>query len=289
MRLAINGQQLARQHKLPEALDVIARFGVDAIELWPANVGPREGTTLSTSEESERWEGRDLDGAAKLLQERGVTVACVTLGFFAAPVCFAAGGTQRFTEALCGAVDAAVALGSKLVNCYSTGIPAQLFISAARPAAAYAEGRGVTITLENEAHDESATPESVRDIVKAVGSPGLGTQFDPCNYYHAYIEPYPRAYEIIAPHICYVHLKGGCHFRPEASGVHRGSTMRESQERIGYLPLPDAAFPIDAIVRRLKQGGYAGFVTLEPHVPSEALEEFYAIEVPYVKGLISRD
>jgi sugar phosphate isomerase/epimerase len=286
MRLAINGQQLARVHKLPEALDVIARFGVDAIELWPANIGPREGTTLSTSEQHERWEGRDIEGAAKLLKERGVAVACVTLGFFAAPVCFASGGTAAFTAALCGAVDAAVLLQSKLVNCYSTGIPARLFIDAMRPAATYAAEHGVIITLENEAHDDSATPEAVAEIVKAVGSAGFGTQLDPCNYYHAYIEPYPRAYEIIAPHIRYVHLKGGCHFRPDVPGVHRGSTMRESQDRIGYLPLPDAAFPVEAIVRRLKADGYAGFVTLEPHVPPEALEEFYAIEVPYLKGLI---
>ena len=289
MKLAVNGQQLARTYSLPEALEILTSFGVDAIELWPANVGAKLGTALSTPEQAERWEGRDLEATAALLNSRGFSVACVTLGFWAAPVCFASGGASAFTEALCGAVDAAVALGSKLVNCYSTGIPLKLFAHAMRPAAAYAAERGVVITLENEAHDESGPPASVRKIADEIASPGFGTQYDPCNYYHSYVEPYPAAYEAIQPHIRYVHLKGGCRYDAQQTGVHKGSLMRDSdRDHIGYVPLPEAAFPIEAIVRRLKKDGYSGFVTLEPHVSPAALLGFYEIEIPYLKELLQQ-
>ena len=283
MKLALNGQQLASTHSLLQLIDVLDRYGVDAVELWPANL---PGGT--TPEEKERYETKDLAGAARLLRERKIQVACVTLGFWAAPICVARGGTRALSEALSGAVDAAVLLGARIVNCYSTGVPLSLFKDAVIPAAAYAAQRGVVITLENEAHDESAFPEKIAQLVTAVNSPGFGTQMDPCNYYHAYVEPYPAAYESIRPHLRYVHLKGGCHYDASRSGVFKGSTMRESlRDFIGYLPLPEAAFPIEAIVSRLKRDGYDGFVTLEPHVPAIHVTEYYDIEIPYLRKLIA--
>ena len=291
MRLAVNGQQLSRTHALGAALDVLAGFGVDAIELWPANLPMR--LENPGAEDNERFEGRDVGGAAALVRARGFQVACVTLGFFAARVCFARGGAAAFTDALCGAVDAATTLGSARVNCYSVGIPLALFGEAMRPAARYAAERGVCITLENEAHDESGLPEAVAHLARAIDSPGFGTQYDPCNYYHAALEPYPAAYDEVAAHIRYVHLKGGARYDPRRaardkdSTIHKGSPMRDPRDgHIGYVPLPEAAFPIEAIVRHLARDHYDGFVTLEPHVPPDALLEFYEIEIPYLRALL---
>ena len=94
----------------------------------------------------------------------------------------------------------------------------------------------MTIVLENEAHDDSGPAASVRAIVEAIGSPHFGTQYDPCNYYHANEEPYPAAYEIVKPYVRYVHLKGGCHYDPETRPRDKkGGTMRGSDDRyIGY-------------------------------------------------------
>jgi len=283
MKLAINGQQLSGTHSLSQILDVLDSHGVKAIELWPWNI-PGGGTP----EEDERFEKRDVAGAAKLLKERGFECACVTLGFWAAPLCFAAGGGARYTEALMGAVDAAALLGAKLVNTYNVGIPLSIWGDAAKPAADYAATKGIVITLENEAHDDSALPENVAAVCERVNSPGLGTQYDPCNYYHGNVEPFPHAYEVIKKHIRYVHLKGGCHYHVENTNVHKGSTMREStRDFIGYLPLPDATFNVDAIVRALKRDSYQGWVSLEPHVSEEDVLEFYKVEIPYLKNLLS--
>ncbi len=284
MKLAINGQQLSATHSLTEILDVLDGHGVRAVELWPWNITG----DAATDEEKERFEKRDVAATARLLKDRGFECACVTLGFWAAPLCFAVGGGERYTEALKGAVDAACTLGSRLVNTYNVGIPLSIWGDAVKPAAAYAASKGIAITLENEAHDESALPENVAAVCERVCSSGLKTQYDPCNYYHGNVEPYPHAYEVIKNHIGYVHLKGGCRFNPGIAGVHQGSTMRDSRrDFIGYVPLPEASFNVDAIVRALKRDGYEGWISLEPHVgPADALE-FYKVEIPYLQKLLA--
>jgi len=282
MKIALNGQQLSSTHTLAQLIDVLKQFDVNAVELWPQNIPG--GTSF---EEGERYETKDVAAAAKLLRLAGIEVACVTLGFSAAPVCVARGGTSALTEALCGAIDAAVILGAGLVNCYSTGLPLAVFKEAVLPAAAYAVTKGVVITLENEAHDESAMPQAIAKLVQAVNSPGFGTQFDSCNYYHAYVEPYPHAYDVISSHVRYVHLKGGCHHDSSRPGVFKGSRMRNSErDQIGYLPLPQAAYNVEAILNRLSADGYAGYITLEPHVPVGDVIRFYEIELPYLRRWI---
>lgn len=284
MKLAINGQQLARTCTLSRILDVLDRHEVSAIELWPWNV-PGKGRGR---EDEQRYEKRDIEGAAELLRKRGVTCACVTLGFRAAPLCFASGGARNYTAALMGAVDAAVTLGATVVNTYSVGIPLHLWAAAARPATEYARARGIVITLENEAHDESGRPENVAAAVELVGSPGLGTEFDPCNYYHAGVEPFPHAYTTLRRYIRYVHLKGGCEYHPGRPGIRKGYPMRDTdRDFISYVPLPDAAFNVAAMVRTLHRDGYRGWLTLEPHVTGAALHDYYRREVPYVKRLLA--
>jgi len=282
MKIALNGQQLAASHSLAEIIAVAKSLDVSALELWPANISGG-----NTDEERERYETKSVAATAQLLKDSGITVACVTLGFWALPMCFKRGGAVACTEALIGAVDAAQTLGAGLVNCYMTRMATADFVAAARPAAEYATARDIVITLENEAHDEAATVRNVAQIVRAVDSPGLATQYDPCNYYHANEEAYPDAYEVLRPHIAYVHLKGGCLFHEDRAGVHQGSLMRDSEtQRIGYLPLPDAAFGADAILRRLVKDGYNGFVTLEPHVPAEYVRAFYEAELPFVRSFL---
>lgn len=210
-------------------------------------------------------------------------VACVTLGFGILRTCEEAGAAYG-TDALKGAVDAAAALGAPIVNCYLAGISPELFVAAAQPAAEYAGTCGVTIVLENEAHDDSGPAAKVREIVEAIGSPHFGTQYDPCNYYHANEEPYPAAYETVKDYVRYVHLKGGCHYDPAARpNDHKGGTMRGSTDRfIGYTSIPDGVVNADGVLRRLARDGYTGYVTLEPHVnPVDALD-YYRIDVPYV-------
>jgi sugar phosphate isomerase/epimerase len=283
MKLAINGQILARIYTLPETLDAVKALGVNAIEFWPHNLEGGE-----TPEERERYETKDVAAALTAVQAAGIEVACLTLGFNALRICTERGGAAGGTEALIGAVDTAAMLGAPIVNCYLAHISPTVFVEAMKPAATYAGTKGVTIVLENEAHDDSGPSASVAAIVAAVGVPHFGTQYDPCNYYHAYEEPYPYAYELVKAHVRYVHLKGGCYYDPRWC-IHRGGVMRGETDRfIGYLPLPETAFNVDTILRRLAQDGYDGYITLEPHVPPNKVMEVLQIEAPYIQERLRR-
>ncbi len=282
MQIAISGQLLGSSHSLDRILEVFRSLGVNAIELWPHNLIGGE-----TPDERALYQNKDVAGAARLIRDAGFTVSCITQG--SRPIQQAAiDGPVVGTVALKGAIDAAVCLGAPLVNCYLSGIPSALFVEIVRPAAAYAGERGVTIVLENEAHDDSGTAQGIRAIVDAIDSPYFGTLYDPCNFYQANEEPYPYSYEVLKDSIRYVHLKGGCHYDPvHRSSDYRGGTLRGFDDRyIGYVALPDGVVNIDGLLRRLVRDGYDGFLTLEPHVTRETALAFYEIEVPYLKGLL---
>jgi sugar phosphate isomerase/epimerase len=284
MRLAISGQLLGSTQSLGEILDVFHSLGVDAVDLWPHNfVGG------ATPDERALYQNKDVEGARAILARAGVSVACLTLGgrLIGASV---REGPAIGTRALIGAVDAAKALGAELVNCYLAGIAPALFVEMMKPAASYAGTRGVTIVLENEAHDDSGTARGMRAIVDAVDSRHFGALFDPCNFYQANDEPYPYAYEVLKEVVRYVHIKGGSHYDPRRRAAdHRGGTLRNCPDNyIGYGALPDTAYNVDGLLRRLHADGYRGYVTLEPHVPAEHARAFYDVDVPYARSLLAR-
>lgn len=284
MRLAISGQLLGKTRSLPEILDLFSSLGVDAIELWPENL---PGATTSPGQSD--GNGETIAGVRATLDRSGIAAACLTLGGGALKRC-RDDGHHAGTEALTAAIDAAVAVGAPLVNCYLADLPPSLFVAAVQPAAAYAGRRGVTIVLENEAHDDSGPAHGVASIVEAVASPYFGTVYDPCNYYQANDEPFPGAYEVVKDHVRYVHLKGGCRYDPARRPTdHRGGTLRGHDDaHIAYVPLPEGAVNVDGVLRRLAADGYNGFVTLEPHVPPDQALAFYQVEVPYLRALIAQ-
>lgn len=284
MRLAISGQLLGSTHSLGEILDLFGSLGVDAVDLWPHNFVGGE-----SADERALFQHKDVAGAQAILARAGVSVACVTLG--GRPIgASIREGPALGTRALIGAVDAAQALGSEIVNCYLAGIAPSLFVEMMKPAAAHAGTRGVTIVLENEAHDDSGTARGMRDIVDAVDSPHFAALFDPCNFYQANEEPYPYAYDVLKDVVRCVHIKGGSHYDSKRRAAdHRGGTLRDcADEYIGYGALPDTAYNVDGLLRRLHADGYRGYVTLEPHVPAERARAFYDVDVAYARSLLSR-
>ncbi len=283
MRLSISGQQLASAYNLQQIVEVLRSFDVDAIDLWPENL-PGGNSAL----EQGRYEQKDIISAHDLLKDAGISVACVTLSSDVLKQSGMEGATYG-TQALRGAVDAAVVLEAPLVNCYLAGLAPALFSVMMRPATEYAGSRGVTIVLENEAHDDSGTSSGMRAIMNLVGSAFFGTTYDPCNYYQANEEPYPAAYEAVKDFIRYVHLKGGCPYDLEKyPTAYRGGRLRgSSDQRIGYISLPESVIDTGKVLARLVQDGYSGFITLEPHVPVEKVIDYYRNEVPYVRSLLT--
>lgn len=112
-----------------------------------------------------------------------------------------------------------------------------------------AEEAGVTLVHENERGVYGDTPERCRDIVESVDSPRLRVLFDPANFVVDGIEAYPHAYEELADHVSYVHVKDA-----------------NFGEDIEIEPAGEGDAEIPEIVEALLEDGYEGFVSLEPHL-----------------------
>jgi sugar phosphate isomerase/epimerase len=283
MIAGISGQALARVRSLSQILALLSDLDVRWIEIWPANL---EGGIDPEND----YSGKDLGRAKEILEEHGIGVACVTMpGSFIREMVEDEGA---YLCALRAAVDTAEELGSHLVNSYcfhwALGHNGDVrpFISMLRIAAGYASDRGVILVLENEAHDASGTVEGMLRILEGVGSEAVKTNYDPTNYYQAGDEPFPYAYRRLEGYIGYVHLKNGCVHDPVAhSDVGRGGTMPKlgEDEYIHYCPIPEGAVNIEGLLSQLQRDRYSGFCTLEPHVPAQMVEDYYQVEISYLR------
>jgi len=283
VKLAISGQQLGGFGKsLEEILSVLKELSVSWIELWTFNIIGFKGI---------KCDNEGLRQTKKLLDEYDIGVACVTNG--GAFVKEMAENPDRYIEFMKETIRVAKELGARFVNCYvyyfALGHDADIkpFVKVMKPIVDYAEKMDVIIVLENEAHDASGTPEGMLRILKAINSDYFRTNFDATNYYQANVEPFPYAYEMLKDYIAYMHMKNGCKFIP---GVHpdyaKGAPFAppNDSQYIFYPPLPYGAVNIEGLIARLKEDGYNGFCTLEPHVNTlDKLMEYYKIEVEYLR------
>ena len=287
MILGVSGQALGTNRSLAEILALLNQLDVRWIELWPPNL---EGGDPQLPAWGSRYEGRDVAKAEEVLNAHGIGVACVTMpGAFSKEM---VSDPKDYLSALKKAVDVAVALHCRLVNSYcyhfalGRGAPIAPLIRVLRPAADYAAERGVTLVLENEAHDASGTVGGMLRILEAIDSPAMKTNYDPTNYYQASEEGYPYAYNCLQEHIAHVHLKGGCLYDPALyPEVGKGGPMtgRPVEGHIYYPPLPEGALNAERLLARLREDGYQGFCTIEPHVPPDHVERYYRIEIPYLR------
>jgi len=283
IKLAISGQQLGEEKSLEEILSILNNFSVSYIELWTFNlIGKFEGN---------RCKEEDLEQTKAVLKSHRLGVACVTNG--GAYSKEMAQQPTRYIKSMKETINVAKEVGARFVNCYAyyfaLGQNADIarFVKVMRPLVKYAEGKDVTIVLENEAHDASGTPEGLLRILKALESDRFKTNFDPTNYYHGNVEPFPYAYEVLKEHIAYVHVKNGCRF---IQGLHpdymKGTSFAPPNDSnyICYTPIPDGAVNIEGFLARLERDGYRGFCTLEPHVETDKLMDYYKIDVSYMKN-----
>jgi sugar phosphate isomerase/epimerase len=287
MILGIAGYTLGKTHTLPQILSKFKQYEARWVELWPWNL---EGGNPNLIAWEDRYEDRDINQCEQVLNEYGIGVACVTFPAAFSPELVAR--PEEYLKALEKAIDAAKALNSKFVNSYcyhfalGQGVSIDPFVRLMQRAAKYAEESGVTLLLENEAHDATGTVSGMLKILDAVNSKACKTTFDPVNYYQANDEGYPDAYERLKKYIVYVHVKGGCLYNP---GLHsekaKGGTLtgRIQNGFIYYPPLPDSAVNTDRLLSRLTEDQYEGIVMIEPHVTPDLADEYYAIETKYLR------
>lgn len=111
-----------------------------------------------------------------------------------------------------------------------------------------AEAAGVIILHENEKDIYGDVASRCKDIFDNVKSPALCGVFDPANFVQCGQVTYPDAFELLKPHIVYMHIKDA--FFEDGKIVPAGYGEGHIRE----------------ILSDLAAKNYNGFVSLEPHL-----------------------
>ena len=108
--------------------------------------------------------------------------------------------------------------------------------------------RGITLLNENEKGLYADSPDRCLDLMQQLGCDNFKLVFDPANFAQCGFETYPQAYYMLKKHIAYMHIKDVC----IADGIN--------------VPAGKGDGRIKDILQELRNSGYQGFLSLEPHL-----------------------
>lgn len=111
-----------------------------------------------------------------------------------------------------------------------------------------AEREGVVLIHENEKEIYGDVPERILDIVESVGSSALRLAWDNANFVQVGVRPYTDAYQQLRPHLEYLQVKDAV-----------AATGR-------VVPVGEGDGELRETLRALRDDGYSGFASLEPHL-----------------------
>jgi sugar phosphate isomerase/epimerase len=252
---------------LAAQLEVLAEQGVRHLELrsaWGKNV-------LDLGADG-------LGRARALLDQHGFGVSAVGSPIGKSSLDQPPGFEQERLER---AIAAAEALGTdkiRIFSFYYTGaaeaardeILARLAALAERAAQA-----GVTLVHENEKDIYGDTPARCRDLLETIGSPALRMAFDPANFVQCGVQPMAVAWPLLAEYVTHVHIK---------DAVFDDGSVRPAGQGDGAIP---------ELLAALRERGYRGFLTLEPHLKVAGHSGGYSgpdgmrVAIQALKGLLA--
>ncbi len=247
---------------LESALELIRMWGIDTVELRRA--GERRYPDVT-----DYWKSR----VPRMVKESGLKCVAISPGLFkihypgdAAPLHFhRAIDMEQFEKeqriqvllehhvntVLPASIEAAKQLGCDMIICFSFqrqdhGPASEGAVQVLRHAAEKVAEAGLLLAIEV---DEDLTARTV-DLIKRVNNPALVINWDPGNAYRSGDDvPYPDAYELAKPYVRHVHFKDAM---TDTSG-----------ERIWTL---DGIIDWRGQMAALKDDGYDGYISVEPHV-----------------------
>lgn len=104
---------------------------------------------------------------------------------------------------------------------------------------------------ENEKHIYGDIPSRCLDIVETMGSDHLRLIWDPANFVQCGVKPFSEGYESLRPYVTYLHIKDA---RMEDGTV---------------WPAGQGDGEVVATLAALREDGFDGFLSLEPHLAQE--------------------
>jgi len=113
-----------------------------------------------------------------------------------------------------------------------------------------AEKENIIILHENEKDIYGNTGDRCQDILQTVNSPNLKAIFDSGNFVVEKQKPFTQCFEKLADYIIYVHVKD----------------VKWVGEEVIITPPGEGEGEIKEVLAALKERGYEGFLSLEPHL-----------------------
>jgi len=215
------------------------------------------------------------DLAASAVKAYGVTVTAISPGLFK-PVMNVDGSTvpistdtpaevrRHLDELLPRYIDFAVRLGACSIIAFALPKPPgagsqevpSIVVDALAEAAARTREAGLWLMLENGPGTWADTARAARAVIDAVGPERIGLTWDPANVIYGDLgeEPVTEGYPLIAPYVGNVHVKDA------ACADGRGVWKMLGEGRVDW----------SRQIESLRRDGYAGMLTLEPHLRYES-------------------
>ncbi|MGN7798256.1 sugar phosphate isomerase/epimerase family protein [Leifsonia sp. 22587] len=199
-------------------------------------------------------DGEQLNRLAAVLEERGMGVSAIASPVGKVDVALP---VEHEVERLDRAIAAADRLGTRYIRLFSffraEGVTVESIrddvMVRMRALADRAEAAGVVLLHENEKDIYGDTPERCLDIVETVGSPALRLAWDSANFVQVGVaHPFDDGYALLRPHLEYLQVKDAL----AATGE--------------VVPAGEGDGQVLETLTALRDDGYAGFASLEPHL-----------------------
>ncbi|MBE5039756.1 sugar phosphate isomerase/epimerase family protein [Ructibacterium gallinarum] len=110
-----------------------------------------------------------------------------------------------------------------------------------------AEKENIILLHENEKEIYGDVAIRCKDILDTVNSPNLRAVFDPANFIQCGQKVFPEAYALLRPYVVYMHIK---------------DALKDGK----VVPAGMGEGSIAELLSALKDSGYQGFLSLEPHL-----------------------
>jgi sugar phosphate isomerase/epimerase len=259
MSVAVSGTEFTDADGVDGLVAMASAARCDAVEFWYPKNGLRDG----------------VDAALGQLGRAGLRVACVST-----PSELYGVGNADAAPLLRQAIDLAHRVGATRVNTYFGHAPVvdderaiAEYAGALGPVLDHAAAAGVVVVLENEfdafgwdpsGSDISRRPAAIARLFERVVSPFFGLNFDAANFFCAAVDPAVEALPVLLPRVHYTHVKDVA--RARSASVPEGWKRYADQgRRYDTTPFGKGELDWPAIIGQLAAGGYAGYLTLEPH------------------------
>jgi sugar phosphate isomerase/epimerase len=194
-----------------------------------------------------------LDRLATILAERDMSVSAIASPIGKVDI---AGDDGGELVRLGRAVAAAHRLGSRYIRIFSFYRGAGVTVESTRDAvltrmaafAALAARNDVVLVHENEKDIYGDVPSRVTDLVESVGSDALRVAWDSANFVQVGVRPFTDGYALLRPYLVYLQVKDAVAGTGEV------------------VPAGEGDGQLAETLVALRDDGYAGYASLEPHL-----------------------